>query len=248
MAWFWMFLIAYSGASLLVSPWHMYLPSIAYALLAALTLKCGVEGFRKGLASKASAIAGAAIILSVTAYSPLLVDYPAPRAAASLIQLLNGQTLSAAKYLPQGSTIYLMNYPEYMMLTGKGSPYSVFMVSEGSVQALLDYVLQEKGMRAYSLTSIIAYSERGPIKVGMSPQANCVIAAENIARDSANLYPSTQWLPASDGREGITYKATENGNGQWVTIAFPQRNWAGAYLFVFDGQAVNVRELAKICA
>jgi hypothetical protein len=245
--WFLGFLAVYMSAYVLISPWHMYAPLVPYSILAAIILKKGFHGH--GIQAKAGFLAVAAVMASVTAYSPLVSDYPAPRIASDMIRVLSDETVYEARYLPPGSRIYLLNYPEYMVLVGKGSPYSLFIVSEGSMQALLDYNLPGRGIRSYSLTAAKVYSTGGKIVVGMYPQGNCVVSAENLAQNSSDLYPASQWLlNDTGGREELSFRMDSNKDGQWITITFPERDWTDTYLFVYDGQHVNVRELSKICS
>jgi hypothetical protein len=246
-SWFLIFLLVFLIGGIIVNPWYMYLPSIPFAILCSLFLKESVETFNEHLLAKAVALPIVLMLVSVTVYSPLFADYPEPRIASNIIQGIFDQTLSASKYMPPGSKLYLINYPEYMMLTEKGFPYSIFLVSEGSIKALLDYSFPGRGLKSFSITSARLFSNSGEFQLGFRPEGNCYFVAENRNLKSASLYPSLPWLINDSGRDNVLMKYQRGVDSEWVMVSFPQGSWESTYLLVYNGNAVEVSKLGEYC-
>ncbi|MBD3387608.1 MAG: hypothetical protein GF416_01040 [Candidatus Altiarchaeales archaeon] len=245
LAWLLTFLAAFMSPYVIVSPWYLYTPAIPFTILTAYVLKRSLES--KNHAKKLPAAFIAVICAGLIFYSPLLSDYPEPRQMSQLIESLNDHTLEAAVNMPVQSSLYLFNYPDYMVYTGKGYPYSLFIVSEASLQALLDYHMPEKDHRVHSVTAVRMRSQMGQPAFTLKSEQNCYFLATNQNRRAAELRISERWNLNRQGMERISVKQQKTPESEHVMVTFPEKTYKNTYLLVYTGDNIEIADLSIYC-
>lgn len=216
-----------------INPWYLYTVSIAYLLLIAKKISENHKILKP---------AGILLFTSIILSSPIILQYPGFKASSNMLNYLTGETLQLAKTLPDNTSIHTYNYPEYITLTGRGHPYSVFMLNEGSLQALLDYHLPGKNLKIYGITSTLMKTSHLKNEYIMANPENCLITVEDQNPGKSTLMPSVLWVREKKGKQGVKYLKLKNRQ----QILYP-KNTGPTAIFHFDGSRIQKHWLDEFC-
>jgi len=236
-AWFMLFLFFYTAA-VLVQPWYAYVPLVPFSIILGILLKNNLPRAKNSPASLAVSALILLLFLSLAALSPLFSAQDQQAIAGKMTVDVFEKTVRAAGELPQGSTLYLVNYPVYILLPEKGFMFPTFLLNGGSVQAMLDFRLPEKKFKTVLLTGIIVNARQfGEKQFSLEFNGNCSFSIAGSAPEKARIF-----VPPSFGSEkydGIAYVPPE-GIAPKIGVAVPQEKCAGSFFLFFDGSRVQV--------
>ena len=239
------YLAAYSVYGF-IAPWYAYTAVMPFSLLLAILLKRGVETSDRPY-SRIAIPAVSILLISIVACSPLLTAYRQPGMAGSIMEDIYNQTVVLAGQLPEGSSILLVNYPEYMIFPDGGFRYSINMVNEGSVQAIIDYYVPGRHLEALSLTGSLIFSKKEDMDISTYWKRNCVFVVKNDNVSSFKIYFPSKWKESGNQTEGIIIEPLKSGNTETIEMWLPNRGWENESLFVYDGKGVQAIRIADFC-
>ena len=250
----------------LLPSWYMYTPAVPFSIILALFLQrslsnCksllahrrqGPNAFRHGLfpiakkpwPSNAVAVAITIFFLYLAFLSPLFTQYSQPWVASGITKNFFSQALASAQAIPPGNTIYLINCPEFLLVSDKGFTYEILLVNDASLQAFLDFALPEKNFEVVSLTAVRLYSaELSQDQFALAREGDCGFVLWNSSLLKAFSYIPKTWKQKT-GEADLLRKdplavKISGGLPQAARIKIPQSLCANSAVFFFDGHGIQ---------
>jgi len=236
--WLLAFLFAFTAFGFLPA-WYAYVPLIPFALLLSILLKWHIKKARKSSLSLLFSLLICLLFLSFAALSPLAVSYSQPLAASALTGRVLIQTQGIARELPQQSTLYLVNYPCFLLSAENGFRETIPLLNENTVQASLDFWLPEKKLAVISLTSVTVYSQLSENQFAFNPEKSTEFSVENADMESARVRTSLYWTQEKSAETGIKLEHYTGQTYEAIGITLPENGPENAFFLFFDGKQVQ---------
>jgi len=233
--------------------WYSYSIAIPFSIICAMLLAKGIEAAKgkSGALKKAAGIALAAIVsmlfISLAALSPLFAQYPQFGEAGESVSGFLEKTAAAAGRIPGGSTVLLLNTPEYLFISGKTINAVVPLSNESSALAFLEWKQPGKKFSVFSLTAAALYYGREKAEFAVSWSGNCSLLIENKSTETASIYSPSRWSAEKRSLDGVVLTPSYEKEKETMAISFPRKGWANTFLLAFDGNSVRAMSMADYC-
>ena len=246
--WLIVFLLAFS-ASGFIGAWYSYVPAIPFSMLLAFLLRVHCNNSKKSNLSRLAVAIIGLLVFSIVFFSPLFTDYPAPREAADATQSILGQTLLAAKDLPDGARLYLVNCPSYLFSEQLGFRNAILLVNESSAKAFLDFFAPDKNFKLFPITAVSIFSHPQDVNLDFRWKGNCVFVVENLDTKSAKNYLPVSAVNGPNMAKGVTFRPPQYGAGtEPIEIEFwKSEDWRDSFLLVFEGGRASAISISEFC-
>ena len=241
LCWLLAFMLAFVAVGYL-APWYAYAAVVPFSLLISMALRRWLGS--GGISPKLGVILVFVLAITIALFSPIMMDYPQARKAGDMVQSIYSQTLEKAGNLPDGSLIFLVNYPEYMKYSVNGFNNSVIMLNEASVQAMLDFACPRKGLESFSLVSSLILADPEGLRMGYK-ENGCALIATNSDTGTARIYPPYKWKGERNETKGIMLHPSRGVSSEEIAIEFPEG--IEAFAFIFDGKDIHSFGISGSC-